>query len=63
MHNQRSSLDYLANRLVEAATGAPAKRVYWPMQPSEAEYEGKLEQNLPGLRAARPDVEAAVKAH
>ncbi len=62
VHNQRSSLDYLANRLVEAATGAPAKKVYWPMQPSEAEYEGKLEQNLPGLRAARPDVEAAVKA-
>jgi hypothetical protein len=62
VHNQRSSLDYLANRLVEAATGAPAKKVYWPMQQSEAEYEGKLEQNVPGLRGARPDVEAAVKA-
>lgn len=32
------------------------------MQQSEPEYEGKLEQNLPGLRSARPDVEAAVKA-
>ncbi len=61
VHNQRSSLDYLANRLVEAATGAAAKKAYWPMQPSEAEYEGKLEQYLPGLRAARADVEAAVK--
>jgi hypothetical protein len=62
VHNQRSSLDYLANRLVEAATGAAAKKVYWPMQQSEVEYEGKLEQNMPGLRGARPDVEAAVKA-
>lgn len=62
VHHQRSSLDYLANRLVEAATGVAPKKVYWPMQPSEAEYEGKLEQNMPGLRATRPDVEEAVKA-
>lgn len=62
MHNQRSLLDYLANRLVEAGTGRAGGKVYYPMQDNEAGYEGKLEQNLPGLRAARPNIESAVKA-
>ena len=63
VQQQRSALDFLANRLVEHATGGPAKQVAYPMERSESEYNGKADRLMPGVRASRPDIMAIVRLH
>lgn len=62
VYQQRSALDYLANRLAECATGAAAKQVAYPMERSAPEFEGKVARLLPGVSEARPDIIDVVRS-
>lgn len=58
--NLRSVLDYLAQDIRESfcPPAKPKERFYFPILPDKATFDSQLDQWLPGLRAASPDLTA-----
>lgn len=58
----RSVLDYLANGITETY-GTPSDRTYYPYPQTEAEFPKRIDRDMAGVRAARPDVADAIKKY
>jgi hypothetical protein len=63
LEDQRSALDHLAHA-IHARDGTPSKsRTYYPSAERPSEFNGHIDQNMPGVRAARPDIATAIERH
>jgi hypothetical protein len=63
LENQRSVLDYLAVGITKQF-GTPKRGfIYYPLAQSENEFPVLMENKMPGVAAAEPDIAAAVKRH
>jgi len=60
--NQRAALDHLAEGVV-AAHGAGEAHTHYPFARDEEGFEVSIDKNMPGVRAQRPDVAAAIARH
>ena len=60
LEQQRSALDYLA---VEITTlyGTPKGLIYYPLAQSDLSFLGEIDNKMPGVRTARPDVADVIK--
>lgn len=60
--NQRAALDHLAEGLV-AAHGAAEAHTHYPFARDAEAFEASIDKNMPGVRAARPDVAEVISRH
>jgi hypothetical protein len=62
LENQRSALDYLAYDIAQRY-GKGGDRVYYPMATNEKDYDGRIDNDMPGVRASRSDITDEIKKH
>jgi len=62
LDNQRSALEFIAHAIYEQH-GKKGSKCYYPYAHNAAEFNAVFDKNLPGVRAARPDIATAIQAH
>jgi len=62
LESERTALDNLARRLVGAGAAGDSQGRY-PLAADPTAFDAALDEHLPGLRDARPDVAAALARH
>jgi hypothetical protein len=62
LENQRSSLDYLAERIFQKHGNATKTKVYYPLAKSSYDFPQWFAKNLPGVGRASPNTQAAIAA-
>lgn len=60
--NYRAALDHLAEAVV-AASGAGGAHTHYPFARETAGFDESIDKNMPGVRAAQPDVAAVIGRH
>lgn len=60
--NQRAALDHLAESVV-AAPVMVGEEIHYPFASESDGFDASIDKNMPGVRAARPEVAAVVAAH
>ena len=61
LEQQRSALDYLAVE-VTARHGTPKGLLYYPLAQDDANFSAEVDNKMPGVRAARPDIADVIKS-
>jgi hypothetical protein len=56
---ERAALDHLAERIVKSG-GAGEAHVHYPLAADAPRFEPSIDKNMPGVRAALPEVAAAI---
>jgi hypothetical protein len=64
IEHQRSALDFTTHAIATGlGTARDGDRIYWPYARRPEDFVGYFDKNLPGLRAARPDIADAYQRY